>query len=93
MALTVKDFAKVLKIKDEALLERMKAAGLPHAKASDEITRMRFKKDDNEDDDEVIASSKQDRIPIPRKNDLNLDVSNSTRDSSNYNIIQNIKKF
>ena len=38
MALTVKDFAKVLKIKDEALLERMKAAGLPHAKASDEIT-------------------------------------------------------
>ncbi|MDO7561819.1 MAG: translation initiation factor IF-2 N-terminal domain-containing protein, partial [SAR86 cluster bacterium] len=38
MALTVKDFAKVLKIKDEALLERMKAAGLPHVKASDEIT-------------------------------------------------------
>ena len=38
MALTVKDFAKVLKIKDEALLERMKAAGLPHEKASDEIT-------------------------------------------------------
>ncbi|MDA9306666.1 translation initiation factor IF-2 [Gammaproteobacteria bacterium] len=38
MALTVKDFAKVLKIKDEALLERMKAAGLSHAKASDEIT-------------------------------------------------------
>jgi hypothetical protein len=61
-------------------------------KASDEITRMRFKKDDNEDDDEVIASSKQDRIPIPRKNDLNLDVSNSTRDSSNYNIIQNISE-
>jgi len=38
LALTVKDFAKVLKIKDEALLERMKAAGLPHVKASDEIT-------------------------------------------------------
>ena len=38
MALTVKDFAKTLKIKDAALLERMKAAGLPHLKASDEIT-------------------------------------------------------
>ena len=37
MALTVKDFAKILKIKDEALLERMKAAGLSHTKASDEI--------------------------------------------------------
>ncbi len=38
MALTVKDFAKTLKIKDEALLERMKAAGLSHTKSSDEIT-------------------------------------------------------
>jgi len=38
LALTVKDFAKTLKIKDAALLERMKAAGLPHLKASDEIT-------------------------------------------------------
>jgi len=37
LALTVKDFAKILKIKDEALLERMKAAGLSHTKASDEI--------------------------------------------------------
>ncbi len=38
MALTVTDFAKTLKIKDEALLERMKVAGLPHTKSSDEIT-------------------------------------------------------
>ena len=38
MGLTVKDFAKTLKIKDDALLERMKAAGLSHNKASDEIT-------------------------------------------------------
>ena len=38
MGLTVKDFAKTLKIKDQALLERMKAAGLTHSKASDEIT-------------------------------------------------------
>ena len=38
MGLTVKDFAKTLKIKDDALLERMKAAGLSHTKSSDEIT-------------------------------------------------------
>ena len=38
MGLTVKDFAKTLKIKDDALLERMRAAGLSHSKASDEIT-------------------------------------------------------
>jgi translation initiation factor IF-2 len=38
LGLTVKDFAKTLKIKDDALLERMQAAGLSHSKASDEIT-------------------------------------------------------
>ena len=38
MGLTVKDFAKTLKIKDVALLERMKDAGLSHSKSSDEIT-------------------------------------------------------
>ena len=38
MGLTVKDFAKTLKIKDDALLERMKSAGLSHTHASDEIT-------------------------------------------------------
>ena len=38
MGLTVKDFAKTLKIKDDALLERMKSAGLSHSKPSDEIT-------------------------------------------------------
>tara|TARA_Y100001935_G_scaffold228297_1_gene207122 strand:+ start:560 stop:2863 length:2304 start_codon:yes stop_codon:yes gene_type:complete len=38
LGLTVKDFAKTLKIKDDVLLERMKAAGLSHSKSSDEIT-------------------------------------------------------
>ena len=38
MTLTVKDFAKTLKIKDDALLERMKLAGLSHSKPSDKIT-------------------------------------------------------
>ena len=38
MALTVKDFAKVLKISDTALIERMQNAGLKHASSSDEIT-------------------------------------------------------
>ena len=38
MALTVKQFAKVLKISDSALLERMQNAGLKHSSGSDEIT-------------------------------------------------------
>ena len=38
MAITVKDFAKTLKITDKALIERMQKAGLSHSKASDEVT-------------------------------------------------------
>ena len=38
MTLTVKDFAKTLKISDEVLLQRMQKAGLSHSKGSDEIT-------------------------------------------------------
>ncbi len=38
MAVTVKDFAKTLKIPDKALIERMQKAGLSHSKSSDEIT-------------------------------------------------------
>jgi translation initiation factor IF-2 len=38
LTLTVKDFAKTLKISDSALLERMQNAGLNHSKSSDEIT-------------------------------------------------------
>ena len=38
LALTVKDFAKTLKISDKALLERMQKAGLSHKKNSDEVT-------------------------------------------------------
>ena len=38
MAITVKDFAKTLKISDKALIERMQKAGLSHSKSSDEIT-------------------------------------------------------
>ena len=38
MALTVKDFAKILKISDAALIERMKNAGLSHSASTDEIT-------------------------------------------------------
>ena len=45
MELTVKDFAKTLKIKDDALLERMKAAGLSHSKSSDKITLSMFATD------------------------------------------------
>ena len=38
MALSVKDFSKALKIEPSVLLERMKAAGLSHSKATDEVT-------------------------------------------------------
>tara|TARA_X000000368_G_scaffold118135_1_gene92295 strand:- start:6919 stop:9186 length:2268 start_codon:yes stop_codon:yes gene_type:complete len=38
LAITVKDFAKTLKISDNALLERMQKAGLNHKKNSDEVT-------------------------------------------------------
>jgi len=38
LVLTVKDFAKTLKISDSALLERMQNAGLSHSKNTDEVT-------------------------------------------------------
>ncbi len=38
MGITVKDFAKTLKIADKALIERMQKAGLSHSKSSDEVT-------------------------------------------------------
>ena len=38
MTLTVKDFAKTLKITDKALIERMQKAGLEHSKSSDEVS-------------------------------------------------------
>jgi translation initiation factor IF-2 len=38
LAITVKDFAKTLKISDKALVDRMQKAGLSHSKSSDEIT-------------------------------------------------------
>ena len=38
MAITVKDFAKTLKISDKALIDRMQKAGLSHSSSSDEVT-------------------------------------------------------
>ena len=38
MTITVKDFAKTLKISDKALIERMQKAGLSHSRGSDEVT-------------------------------------------------------
>ena len=38
MTITVKDFAKTLKIADKTLIERMQKAGLSHSKGSDEVT-------------------------------------------------------
>ena len=38
MTITVKDFARTLKISDKALIERMQKAGLSHSRGSDEVT-------------------------------------------------------
>ena len=38
MTITVKDFAKTLKISDKALIDRMQKAGLSHTKDTDEVT-------------------------------------------------------
>tara|TARA_X000000368_G_scaffold207598_1_gene163921 strand:+ start:1364 stop:3628 length:2265 start_codon:yes stop_codon:yes gene_type:complete len=38
LAITVKDFAKTLKISDKALIDRMQKAGLSHSSESDEVT-------------------------------------------------------
>jgi len=38
LAITVKDFAKTLKISDKALIDRMQKAGLSHSNESDEVT-------------------------------------------------------
>tara|TARA_B100001094_G_C18186360_1_gene804051 strand:- start:1363 stop:3627 length:2265 start_codon:yes stop_codon:yes gene_type:complete len=38
LAITVKDFAKTLKISDKALIDRMQKAGLSHSSSSDEVT-------------------------------------------------------
>tara|TARA_B100001059_G_scaffold235349_1_gene280674 strand:- start:4407 stop:6671 length:2265 start_codon:yes stop_codon:yes gene_type:complete len=38
LGITVKDFAKTLKISDKALIERMQKAGLSHSSESDEVT-------------------------------------------------------
>tara|TARA_B100001094_G_scaffold330445_1_gene395681 strand:- start:172 stop:2436 length:2265 start_codon:yes stop_codon:yes gene_type:complete len=38
LTITVKDFAKTLKISDKALIERMQRAGLNHSSVSDEVT-------------------------------------------------------
>tara|TARA_B100000963_G_scaffold94342_1_gene81226 strand:- start:1787 stop:4054 length:2268 start_codon:yes stop_codon:yes gene_type:complete len=38
LTITVKDFAKTLKISDDALLQRMQKAGLNHKKSTDEVT-------------------------------------------------------
>ena len=63
MALSVKDFSKALKIEPSVLLERMKAAGLSHSKATDEVTPsdkkalLEFLKDRKPSRSKVVQSS------------------------------------
>ena len=84
MGLTVKDFAKTLKIKDEALLERMKAAGLSHSKSSDEITPAdklailkSLKERKNPGTSSVKASSNSGGVTVKSKGTISKPVSSS----------------
>jgi len=83
LALTVKDFATTLKIKDAALLERMKAAGLPHLKASDEITPadklaiLKSLKDRKSGASQSITSSSSSGVTVKSKGTLSQPTSTS----------------
>ena len=96
MGLTVKDFAKTLKIKDDALLERMKAAGLSHSKASDEITPAdklailkSLKERKNTGTASVTSSSSSGGVTVKSKGTLTQPVSNSP--SSSEGLVDNIE--
>ena len=96
MGLTVKDFAKTLKIKDDALLERMKAAGLSHSKASDEITPAdklailkSLKERKNTGTASVTSSSSSAGVTVKSKGTLTQPASNSP--SSSEGLVDNIE--
>ena len=96
MGLTVKDFAKTLKIKDDALLERMKAAGLSHSKASDEITPAdklailkSLKERKSTGTASVTSSSSSGGVTVKSKGTLTQPTSNAT--SSSEGLVDNIE--
>ena len=96
MGLTVKDFAKTLKIKDDALLERMKAAGLSHTKASDEITPAdklailkSLKERKSTGTASVTSSSSSGGVTVKSKGTLTQPTSNAT--SSSEGLVDNIE--
>ena len=96
MGLTVKDFAKTLKIKDDALLERMKAAGLSHSKASDEITPAdklailkSLKERKNTGTASVTSSSSSGGVTVKSKGTLTQPASNAP--SSSEGLVDNIE--
>jgi len=96
LGLTVKDFAKTLKIKDDALLERMKAAGLSHSKASDEITPAdklailkSLKERKSTGTASVTSSSSSGGVTVKSKGTLTQPTSNAT--SSSEGLVDNIE--
>jgi translation initiation factor IF-2 len=96
LGLTVKDFAKTLKIKDDALLERMKAAGLSHSKASDEITPAdklailkSLKERKNTGTASVTSSSSSGGVTVKSKGTLTQPASNAP--SSSEGLVDNIE--
>jgi len=96
LGLTVKDFAKTLKIKDDALLERMKAAGLSHSKASDEITTAdklailkSLKERKSTGTASVTSSSSSGGVTVKSKGTLTQPTSNAP--SSSEGLVDNIE--
>ncbi len=96
MGLTVKDFAKTLKIKDDALLERMKVAGLSHTKSSDEITPAdklailkSLKERKSSPAPTVKSSSSNEGVKVKSKGTLSQPTSSST--SSSAGLTDNIE--
>ena len=70
---TVKDFAKTLKISEEALLKRMSSAGLSHSSETDEVTTahkqilLRFLKQKQKQNSSSISSSSGVGIKVKSK--------------------------
>ena len=95
MGLTVKDFAKTLKIKDDALIERMKAAGLSHSKSSDEITPadklaiLKSLKERKSSGSSAVSSSSSNGVTVKSKGTLSKPVSSVP--SSSEGLTDNIE--
>ena len=84
MAITVKDFAKTLKISDSALLERMQNAGLSHSKNTDEVTAA---------DKQALLKSLKSAKTTPSKSITSVSGVTVTSKGKNFKRYRNSKKL